>query len=37
MTHAQSGMGQIARNESIRAEARAEGHRLIHRFQRFPW
>jgi hypothetical protein len=37
MTHAQSGMGQIERNESVRAEARAEGHRLLDRFQRFPW
>jgi hypothetical protein len=37
MTHAQSGMGQIERNESVRAEARLEGHRLIDRFARFPW
>jgi len=37
MVHAQSGMGQIARNESAQAQARAEGHRLIDRFQRFPW
>jgi glycosyltransferase involved in cell wall biosynthesis len=37
MTHAQSGMGQIGRDDSIKAEARAEGHRLIDRFRRFPW
>jgi hypothetical protein len=37
MTHAQSGMGQIERNESLKAEARLEGHRLIDRFARFPW
>lgn len=37
MVHAQSGMGQIGRNEAIKAQARAEGHRLIERFRRFPW
>jgi glycosyltransferase involved in cell wall biosynthesis len=37
MVHAQSGMGQIARHESTREEARTEGHRLIERFRRFPW
>jgi hypothetical protein len=37
MVHSQSGMGQIERNESVQAEARAEGHRLIARFRRFPW
>ena len=37
MVHAASGMGQISRNESAGAEARAEGHRLIDRFRRFPW
>jgi glycosyltransferase involved in cell wall biosynthesis len=37
MVHAASGMGQIGRSESLTAEARAEGHRLIDRFRRFPW
>jgi hypothetical protein len=37
MVHSESGMGQIGRDESVREQARAEGHRLIDRFQRFPW
>jgi len=37
MVHAQSGMGQIERNQTVREQARAEGHRLIDRYQRFPW
>ncbi len=37
MVHAHSGMGQIERDESAQAQARAEGGRLIARFQRFPW
>jgi glycosyltransferase involved in cell wall biosynthesis len=37
MVHAGSGMGQIGRSENLQEQARAEGHRLIDRFQRFPW